>query len=73
MEKQDVRYVLALLMVRRRILRWEEGEPTDADAGQLELYCPLNENTYRVDVANPSPTRVEAIQEELAELLFSNS
>ena len=72
-EKQDVRYVLALLMVRRRILRWEENEPAEVDPEKLELFCPLNENTYEVGVADPSPARAAAIQEELAELLFSDS
>ncbi|MCA9267420.1 MAG: hypothetical protein KDA41_03070, partial [Planctomycetales bacterium] len=67
-EKEDVRYVLALLMLRRRVLRLEEeerpGEP------QMTLYCPKNENTYHVRTAPPDDARIEAIQEELAELLF---
>ena len=72
-EKQDVRYVLALLMVRRRILRWEDAEAESAGDDTIELYCLKNENTYQVPVANPSPERIAAIQEELAELLFSDS
>ena len=72
-EKQDVRYVLALLMVRRRILRWDDVEPTEVDAEEITLFCPQNESTYQVGVADPSPERAQAIQEELAELLFSNS
>ncbi len=35
------------------------------------LYCPRNEREYRVAVASPSPTRVEEIQQQLAELLFA--
>ena len=69
--KEDVRYVLTLLMIRRRILRLEESD--DDTAHQMTVYCPKNENTYRVPVLDPSPDRIEAIQEELAELLFSGA
>ena len=68
-EKQDVRYVLALLMVRRRVLRLEEKEDSP---GELVVFCPKNEQTYHVAIADPPAERVEAIQNELAELLFGN-
>lgn len=68
-EKADTRYILALLMVRRRVLRMEEGID-GAPADELELHCAKNEQTYRVPVAQPTPERVQAIQEELAELLL---
>ncbi len=65
-EKQDVRFVLALLLVRRRVLRLEEDDADDV----LVVYCAKNETTYRVATADPSAERIAAIQEELAELLF---
>lgn len=71
-EKIDVRYVLALLMVRRRVMRLEETE-TDVDGTELlVLFCPRNENEYRVAVAAPSPARIEEIQNELSQLLFAD-
>jgi hypothetical protein len=68
-EKQDVRYVLTLLMVRRRVLRLEEKEDSP---GELVVFCPKNEQTYHVAIADPPNERVDAIQNELAELLFGN-
>ncbi len=71
-EKADMRYVLALLMIRRRIVRLEDTEVDDAQREVFVLYCPRNEREYRATVQVPSSTRVEEIQNELAELLFSD-
>ena len=38
--KQDVRYALALLMVRRRILRLEENGKNEQGHDLLKLFCP---------------------------------
>lgn len=68
----DTRYILALLMIRRRIVRLEDSD-TDPQAGeQLVVYCPRNEQEYRVPVADPSPQRIAEIQAELGQLLFSS-
>lgn len=72
-EKIDVRYVLALWMVRRRVVRLEEIEKDDAGCEQLVLYCPRNEQEYRAAVATPDEPRIAAIQQELAELLFADA
>ncbi|MBN1912089.1 MAG: hypothetical protein JW818_20385 [Pirellulales bacterium] len=68
-ERRDMRYVLALLLVRRRVMRHEETERDDEDRETLVLYCPRREETYRVEAVAPDPKRVQAIQEELAALL----
>jgi len=68
-DQQDLRYVLALFMVRRRILRLEGTETLDEEE-QLVLYCPSNETEYRVPVASPGRDRIDQIQKELAQLLF---
>lgn len=72
-EKEDVRYILALLMVRRRIVRLEETETDDAQREVMVLYCPRNENQYRVAVATPNKQRIEGIQQELAQLLLADA
>lgn len=69
--KNDVRYVLALLMVRRRIARWEQTEMDPSGEERMVLYCPRQELEFRVPVAAPSPERVAIIQEELAKLLIT--
>ncbi|HLA84656.1 MAG TPA: hypothetical protein VJL29_07670 [Thermoguttaceae bacterium] len=68
-DKQDVRYVLSLLLVRRRVMRHEETE-RDADGRELlVLYCPRRDETYRVPAVAPTPVRATQIQQELAQLL----
>jgi hypothetical protein len=65
----DARYVLALLLVRRRVLRVEGHDQDDAGRATLLLYCARNEAQYRVAEFMPSPERAAAIQQQLAELL----
>jgi hypothetical protein len=72
-DKQDMRYVLALLLVRRRVLRLEDTEHDAAGHEISVLYCPRRETTYRVSVVMPSEVRTAEIQEELARLLFADA
>jgi len=72
-DKADVRYVLALWMVRRRVVRLEQIEKTPDGKEQLILYCPRNEREYRAHVATPTPARIATIQQELANLLFADA
>jgi len=70
-EKQDLRYVLALLLVRRRVFRLEKeekatgGEPWD----KITVYHPKTDATHEIFVAVPEQERVEELQEELAGLM----
>jgi hypothetical protein len=66
---EDARYVLALLLVRRRVLRVEGHEKDSAGRGTLVLYCSRNEAEYRVTEVLPTAERTAAIQRQLAELL----
>lgn len=67
--QEDTRYVLALLLVRRRIVRVESTEKTADGLETLVLYCPRNEQEYRVTGTLPDQQRIAAIQDELAGLL----
>ena len=68
--RSDLRYVLALLMVRRRIARSEGTETDEAGHEILKIFCPRNEVEYRVAAILPaSGERAEQIQQELAQLL----
>jgi hypothetical protein len=66
---EDARYVLALLLVRRRVLRVEGHEQDAAGRDNLVLHCSRNEAAYRVPEVLPTPERAAAIQQQLAELL----
>jgi len=67
-EKADVRYVLTLLMIRRRILRLEDTE-YDEQGECMVVYCPRKESEFRVTVVAPEEARIVQIQDELSQLL----
>jgi hypothetical protein len=67
----DLRYVLALLMVRRRIMRLDETARDEAGQEVLVLTCARNETEYRTPVVLPSDERAAEIQRELETLLYS--
>jgi hypothetical protein len=78
-ESEDMRYVLALLLVRRRVLRLDGPalpavKPSaTADVQTMTVFCPLREVTYEVPVLMPSDERIEEIQRTLSELLVSGT
>ena len=69
--KRDVRFVLALLLLRRRVLRLDDSSQ-DQPQEMMLLHCSRNESEYRVSVVSPEMVRIKEIQEELAHLLFGN-
>ncbi len=70
-ERADVRYVVALLLVRRRILRLEETETDSAGQETLVLYCHRDESLHRVSVVLPDDRRADEIQAEVTRLLYA--
>jgi len=70
---EDLRYVLALLLVRRRVLRLEETERDEQGHNLLVAYCPRRELTYKVIEATPNLERTAEIQETLSRLLFADA
>jgi hypothetical protein len=71
-DKADMRYVLALLLVRRRVARPEESETDEQGREWMVMYCPRREATLKTLVAMPSDRRAEEIQQELARLLYAD-
>ena len=67
----DMRYVLALLLVRRRVCRFVEGRGAEENRDVLVLFCPRREVEYRVRAIVPDKKRSQEIQNELARLLFA--
>jgi hypothetical protein len=80
-EQADLRYVLTLLLVRRRVLRVDvtndeaDDEPRDttsnSDEETMVVYCPKRDASYEVLVAMPRGERIDGIQQQLSELLIS--
>ena len=69
--KQDVRYILTLLMIRRRVLRLEDSEFDEQGHERMVVFCPRNDTEYHVPVMSPDAARAREIQDELARLLLS--
>jgi len=65
----DKRYILALLLLRRRVFRLEDSIQNDQGQEVLVLQCPRRHTEYRVLVRSPEPHRTFQIQEELMALL----
>jgi hypothetical protein len=67
--KQDMRYVLTLLLIRRRVFRLEEEKTDEHGRELLVTYCPRRETTYEIPAVMPEAARIDEIQQELAALL----
>ena len=81
-ERQDMRYVLALLLVRRRVLRLDvpfdltnaAPEQSPCPVGETMLvFCPKRDATYEVPAVMPSDQRIDEIQHQLSELLVAGA
>jgi hypothetical protein len=72
-DQQDLRYVLALLMLRRRVMRLEDTQTDEHGREVMVLYCPRKECEFHVVVTNPGNERIAEMQIELAELLFAKA
>ncbi len=72
-QRADMRYVLSLLLVRRRILRIEDTEHDEEDRATMILSCSRNDNEYNVAVIEPESERIEPIQQELGKMLFARA
>ncbi len=68
-DKGDMRYVLTLLLARRRVFRFEGEKDESPRRDALSVYCPRRDASYEVPLVVPSPERADQIQEELASLL----
>jgi len=69
-DEADMFYVLTLLLLRRKLLRYEK-ETTDEQGGRvLEVYAFHSDAIYQVPVAMPSHERLEEIQEQLVTLVI---
>jgi len=67
-DEADTFYILTLLLLRRKLLRYEK-ESTDEQGNRvIEVYAFHADETYQVPVAMPSHERLEKIQQQLATL-----
>jgi hypothetical protein len=67
----DMRYVLALFLLRRRLVKLDQ-ETTVQGERYLRLTCPKLAAEFEVRVTEPQPQRIAEIQQQLSELLDGN-
>jgi hypothetical protein len=80
-EQCDLRYVLTLLLIRRRVLRLETAaEPVGTivtNSGHssevMLVYCPKRDANYSVPAVMPDPARLDEIQQQISELLIAGA
>ncbi len=66
--KKTARLRLTLLMIRRRLLRYEKEEERDGQKF-LVVYAVKENATYEIPTAMPDRERLAEVQEELSRLL----
>jgi hypothetical protein len=77
----DMRYVLTLLLVRRRVFRLEAGaellsgveNEEELETDVMCVYCPKREVSYTVPAIMPDSARIEEIQQRLSDLLIAGA
>jgi len=68
----DFRYVLGLLLLRRRLVKFD-GSRRDALGEVLVLDCPRRQEQFELLVATPSPERMAELEQRLGDLLFGGA
>lgn len=66
-----LRYLLALVLVRRRVLRMADSHDTPVDSDELVVTCRRRSSDYRIRVVPPPSGEEAALEERLSALLWS--
>ena len=64
-------YILSLLLLRRRVFRYENSAGQREGKNRRLVYSSRRETTYSIPVVPLTDERISDIQQELAELLYS--
>lgn len=70
-DKAQMLYVLTLLLIRRKIFRYEREESDSVSPENLSVYAIRREKTYCVPVIEMNEEQIDEVQEYLASLLYS--
>ena len=69
-EDGDLAYLLAVLLIRRRLLTEQHVEHAEDDTSHLQLNHSSNGREFLVPVSIPTPDRVETLHQKLIDLLY---
>ncbi len=68
----EFRYLLGLLLLRRKSLRREDSIRDDKGREVLVLHCSRREKDYELIVSEPSPEQAAKLQQQMFDLLYAN-
>ncbi|MDR2345199.1 MAG: hypothetical protein LBE18_03960 [Planctomycetaceae bacterium] len=68
--QEDLLYVLSLLLIRRRLFRYDREEQNEYGQKKMFVYSIKENNSFEIPVAMPDLHRLEKIQNQLAEMLY---
>jgi hypothetical protein len=66
------RYLLGLLLIRRRVLKREDSRRNDSDQEVLTLFASRRDERYELIVDEPDQGQAEHIQQRMIELLYGD-
>ncbi|MBA60957.1 MAG: hypothetical protein CMJ76_01200 [Planctomycetaceae bacterium] len=72
-EHPDMAFILALLMIRKRIMRLDGKEQDEQGNELLVVSCSKSEREYKVPVTSPDASQVEEIQNQLVSMLYKDA
>ncbi len=67
------RYLLGLLLIRRRILRREDSSHDESGKETLTLYAPRRDQRYELLVDEPNQDQATQIQQRMINLLYGDT
>ena len=71
-DEADLRYVLGLLLVRKKLLQLT-GSLRDDSGNETLVLSDTQQKRHELRVARPTDERIEAIQQRLSELVYSDA
>jgi hypothetical protein len=71
-EKAELYYLMALVLMRKKLLQLVENRRQEDGTAELLVNSARNKQDYRVPVCEPAPQRLQELQTELCEQLFTD-
>jgi hypothetical protein len=71
-ENEPLRYVMALLLIRKKVLKHEETEILPSGREALVVYCPRRGTNYHVFAVELADEAIAALQKTIFDLLFQS-
>ncbi len=71
-DDEQFRYLLGLLLLRRRVIRREGSQTDDQGREVLSLFCPRRNEQSDLVVAEPDAEQAKQIQQRMIDLLYGD-